>query len=216
MDYENNYHNVAHENLFKSESYYKLRARLSFFKYFSKIKNIKEKKILEYGAGMGQNIFLLKDNAAAYDLSDFALNFCEKKGIQVIRELKPIRDNSFDVILSSHVIEHVDNPLETLKTINKKLKKGGVFILIIPKEPQAKSELAPELRNYHLYSWNFRSINNLLHHAGFKVFHNKTFYGTAFNKLSFLSKISFKLYYLATYLVGRLFGAGELVIYSGK
>ena len=138
----------------------------------------------------------------------------EKKGIKVFRSFNQIP--SMDLIFSSHVLEHLDNPLETLGSFHKKLSEGGVLILVIPKESHEKASFEPDIRNYHLYSWNFQTINNLLHKSGFKVIKNQISYGAAYHKLKFLSKISFSLYFLATKIIGRLFNRSELLIIARK
>jgi len=197
-----------------SEAYYKLRARVAFHRFFSKIPNIKEKKIFEFGAGLGQNIFLLK-NAFAYDISKSANRFAQTKGIKTLDKSK-LKDNSFDIILSCHNLEHIEAPLENLKFLNKKLKKSGKLILVLPKERHHKVPLEPELVNYHLYAWNFDTINNLLDKAGFKPIKNKFYYGTGYHKLSFLSKINFRLYLFAISFFGWAFNSGDLLIIAEK
>ena len=72
LDYEEKYHQEIHKYLLKDEEYYTLRAKLAKERYF---KNISEsKKILEFGCGLGQNIFNL-NNAEGYDISKFSLGF---------------------------------------------------------------------------------------------------------------------------------------------
>ncbi|MEM3405613.1 MAG: class I SAM-dependent methyltransferase [Candidatus Pacearchaeota archaeon] len=215
MKYNQFYHSCVHNYLINDIEYYLIRAKISFLRYFSNIP-LKNKKILEYGCGMGQNIFLIKNQAKGYDISKFALKFCKQKGIKIINNKKFIKNNFYDIILSSHVLEHLENPLNNLKFLNRKLKKGGLLILIIPLEKNNKSSLNPDLKNYHLYSWTFKTINNLLHKAGFKVLRNEVFYGTAYHKLKFLARIRFFLYLSLTTLIGRLLGSSELKIIAEK
>jgi len=44
----------------------------------------------------------------------------------------PFQDNSFDVILCNHVLEHVDNDKKAMKEINRVMKKDGFAILQVP------------------------------------------------------------------------------------
>src|SRR5439155_14635375 len=126
----------------------------------------------------------------------------KKKGIKVIGNKNLI--DKFDVIFSAHTFEHLDNPLEDLFFIKSKLSKDGILILVLPREFQKDSSLNPDKRNYHLYSWNFRTINNLLDRAGFEVLQNKVYYGTGFRKLKFLSLFSFGLYDFFIRAIGYL------------
>ena len=206
--YEKEYHRKAHSFLLDDDEYYLLRAKLAIKNYFSGIPS--SAKVLEFGAGMGQNIFLLKDRQA-YDISAFSLNECEKRGIPIIRHKSGIPNNHFDFVLSSHNLEHMENPLESLKLLRKKLKKNGKLILILPKEHHKKVGFKPD-HNQHLYAWNFRTINNLLDKAGFKVIENRTIYGTAYHKLKFISRMSFALYSLKVKTAGFLLRSSEMKI----
>jgi len=44
----------------------------------------------------------------------------------------PYRDETFDFLLTEHVLEHITNPLKALKEWIRVLKVGGVIILILP------------------------------------------------------------------------------------
>ncbi len=48
-----------------------------------------------------------------------------------IKEM-PFEDNSFDVLLCNHVLEHIDNELKATKEIYRVLKPGGWAILQVP------------------------------------------------------------------------------------
>lgn len=206
--YEKEYHRKAHSFLLDDEEYYLLRAKLALKNYFSGIPS--SAKVLEFGAGMGQNIFLLKDRQA-YDISAFSRKECEKRGIPVIKHGGEIPNGHFDVVFSSHNLEHLEDPLDNLKLLRKKLKKNGKLVLILPKEHHKKVDFKLD-HNQHLYAWNFRTINNLLDRAGFKVIENRTIYGTAYHKLKFLSRISFALYAIAARAAGFLLGSSEMKI----
>jgi SAM-dependent methyltransferase len=215
MEYDKEYHQEAH-SYFKNNYYYFLRAKTAFRTFFSQIPNLRKKKVLEFGCGVGQNIFAIKDIASGYDIAKFSREFCKKKNIKIFDSESKIPNNNFDVILSSHVLEHIKEPLENLKLLRDKLKKQGVLILVLPIEDYRKEDYAPDLRNYHLYSWNFRSINNLLHEAGFEVINNKKNYGAGHHRLMALAKVSYPLYFFAIKMVGRLFNISEMVIVARK
>ena len=214
--YEEEYHKTLHGYLYQSPKYYELRAKLAYLNYFKGM-NLKNKNILEYGCGLGQNIYYLNNkgiNVQGYDISKFAIGFCKKRGLNASSNLT--KKDKFDIIFSRHVLEHLKNPFEILVKIRKNLNKQGTLILIIPHEIHEKVELKPDI-NMHLYCWNFRTINNILHEAGFKVIKNEILpFGMGYKKLAFLSKISFGLYDLATKLAGRLRGAKEMRIIAVK
>lgn len=49
-------------------------------------------------------------------------------------DLSPIPDDSYDVVLSSHSLEHIANPLKALKEWIRIIKKGGHIVLILPEK----------------------------------------------------------------------------------
>jgi SAM-dependent methyltransferase len=53
-------------------------------------------------------------------------------------DLAQIPDQSFDLVLMKHVIEHLSTPLETLGALIGKLKPGGVIFVSFP-DPQSVS-----------------------------------------------------------------------------
>ncbi len=56
-------------------------------------------------------------------------------GVQYILEgtdLKTLADGTYDVVYSSHVIEHLANPIQALNEWKRVLKPGGTLFLIVP------------------------------------------------------------------------------------
>ena len=44
----------------------------------------------------------------------------------------PFQDNTFDVVLCNHVLEHVNDDIQAMKEINRVLKPGGFAIMQVP------------------------------------------------------------------------------------
>jgi SAM-dependent methyltransferase len=213
--YEKEYHSVVHDHLYTDKRYYLARSKLSKIKYFNFLKDPKNLKILEFGCGLGQNIFLI-ENAQGYDISKFSLDFCEKNGIKILKDIKKLKNNSFDVILLCHVLEHLEKPYETILFLKNKLKKGGKIMLLLPPEKINKiKNFKPDIHQ-HLYCWNFRTIDNFLLRAGFKIIENKFIYGAAYKKLLFFNRIHFQLYRFATTALGKTLNFKEMMIIAQK
>jgi SAM-dependent methyltransferase len=47
-------------------------------------------------------------------------------------DMSTINDATYDVVIFSHVLEHVDRPLSALTEIHRILKKGGISIIMVP------------------------------------------------------------------------------------
>jgi SAM-dependent methyltransferase len=165
--------------------------------------------------------YFLLPNAVGYDISKFALKFAKKKGIKTTNNIKEIK-NKFDIILCSHVLEHVKDPYKTLKILRSKLKAGGKLILILPVERHGKASFDLDI-NQHLYCWNFRTINNLLTVANFRVIENSYLYSVTSSKLANLlysilpiTKTSLILYDFLCELVSMILGGKEMKIVAVK
>lgn len=88
----------------------------------------------------------------------------------------PFQDETFDVIICNHVLEHIKDDDLALKEIYRSLKKGGFAILQIPLDQKLQktyeddSIVEPELRKKHfgqydhvrVYGWDFfEKLNKL-------------------------------------------------------
>ena len=84
----------------------------------------KRKKILDYGCGEGQFLSFLEaygySNVSGYD--PFSMQYADKSVLQ----------NTYDVIISQDVIEHVEDPQEHLAELNELLKPGGILAVGTP------------------------------------------------------------------------------------
>lgn len=93
-------------------------------------------KILEIGAGAGWQSKILFDNG--YDISAIDLENTNYKDEQIFDVICydgyqiPYSDNSFDVIFSSNVLEHIPHIYEFQKEIHRVLKNDGRCIHVLP------------------------------------------------------------------------------------
>ncbi len=97
-----------------------------------------DKKMLDIGCGSGAVLDFFKAKgyqAEGVDMSEAALEYCDKKGLSVKQgraEELLYSDNSFDIIIASDVLEHIDDTTSVLKEIKRILKPGGIFIVTVP------------------------------------------------------------------------------------
>ena len=94
-------------------------------------------RILDVGCGTGANIEMLSQygNAEGVDVSDDALEFCRRKGLQVqkgLAESLPYEDQSFDLTTALDVVEHLDDDLAGLKEMYRVTKAGGYSLIFVP------------------------------------------------------------------------------------
>ena len=109
------------------------------YKFLSKY--FKGKTCLELGSADGEGTkMLLKhfDSIVAVDGSPKLVKKA-KKGIKnrkvsfVISLFKDLAlDEKFDTVILAHILEHVDNPVDTIKVAAKFVNDGGVLIIDVP------------------------------------------------------------------------------------
>ena len=121
-------------------------------------------RVLEYGVGNGHNLRRLRcAEKTGYDLNEAGREACENAGIEFITSREALAGREFDVVICHHVLEHVADPLATLREIERYLNTGGRLLLFVPFETRRRYRTyVPEDPNHHLYSWNVQSLGNLL------------------------------------------------------
>ena len=119
-------------------------------------------KVLEVGCGEGYGSKILAPHCEHYTAIDKfkALNQDNLKGIEFIQMNVPylsrFEDNSFDVVVSFQVIEHIEDDHTFLKEISRVLKPGGKLIMTTP---NIKMSLT---RNpYHIREYQTKELHEL-------------------------------------------------------
>lgn len=208
--YEKTYHLKVHKNLLLNEGYYLFRAKYSDKFYWKYLQG----KVLEFGCGLGQNIFLHKKESLGIDISDFALSECKKRGISVEKDIKKIKKESFENILCVHVLEHLKNPYEIIEEFYKILKVKGKLVLVLPycKKNKPIKDFESDIAK-HFYNWNFNSINELLNDVGFKIALNKINCASGYSKVY---RFNFRFALLLLKLLGKLRNKKEMIVVAEK
>lgn len=96
--------------------------------------------ILDVGTSTGTNLRMLRDlgftNVSGLDASDEAIRFCQEKGFDYVHKgdacAMPFYDCSFDLVLATDVIEHLDDDVGALREIVRVLRPGGHVLITVP------------------------------------------------------------------------------------
>lgn len=92
-------------------------------------------RVLDFGASWGYLTWQLQQagyEAAGYEISRPRAQFGrEYLGVRIFTDKNDLT-GPFDVFFSSHVLEHVSNPVETFTLATRVLKTGGVFAAFTP------------------------------------------------------------------------------------
>lgn len=170
-----------------SRSYYFLSLLLANFKFFKEymdypfvyFKNINKGKFLELGAGNGDMLNQFKNlgfDTEGLDLDPKAVKNAKQKDLKIYHGdifSKKFKENTYDVIFSSHFIEHVPDPIKVMKESLRILKKDGTFVAITPNT----SSFLHKLLKWrwlgldpprHLHMFNSEQLEKIAHKLGFK------------------------------------------------
>ncbi|MDP2689284.1 MAG: methyltransferase domain-containing protein [Deltaproteobacteria bacterium] len=135
---------------------------------------------LDIGFGTGEYLETFPPGSIGVDASEENLRIARGKGLNAIyadinRKL-PFPDGFFRTVFCSHVIEHVDSPLNLLREINRVLPGGGNAVLAVPIEKTlvrlVKEDYFKDHRT-HLYGLSVECLDSLLEKAGFRVIDRK-------------------------------------------
>jgi len=111
----------------------------SYQKYFNVLTNLSNREnleLLDFGCSWGYGSFQLEKQGykvQGYEISkprsDYAKN---KLNVKTIDDLNSVENNQFDIIFSSHVLEHLPNLMSNINFALKVLKTDGFFVAFTP------------------------------------------------------------------------------------
>jgi len=160
--------------------------------------------VLDFGCGGG---FLLASLQCAkkvgVEVNPSAAEVAKSKGIEVYSSVAEVPDDYVDVIISDNALEHTLHPLEELKLLHRKLKKGGKIIFVVPCE-SISHHYKPNDINHHLYSWSPMCLGNLFSEAGFQVIESKPYIHKWPPKYHLIAKLGRTFFEIACRIYGRI------------
>jgi len=143
--------------------------------------------VLDVGCAAGALLAMLKERGwetHGVEISGPQAAYCRERGLDV-SEL-PLEENkfpnhSFDAILASHLIEHLNNPGNFVREVHRLLKPNGRFYVTTPNIAGLQARIfGSRWRSAifdHLYLFSIKTLRKLLENAGFTVERVKTWGG---------------------------------------
>lgn len=146
-------------------------------------------KLLDVGCGEGLFLFLAQKegfNVTGTEISEYACLYAKEKfGLEIFnRNLVEanFKEKSFDIITMWHVLEHLTDPFETLKEIQRIIAPDGLLVIAVPNLHNYLNRLLYLLvkgrklslfsltnKELHLYHFSEKTIRYILDKSGFIV-----------------------------------------------
>lgn len=129
----------------------------------------KSNRILDLGCGEGTRLNMLaqdKEVAIGVDISNKAILLARKaypklKFIKADLESIPLKDESFDLVYSAYVLEHLTEPEKVLDEAIRLISNNGFLVLIAPNYG-APNRASPPFRGSRLLKLTKGLLNDLL------------------------------------------------------
>lgn len=147
-------------------------------KLLSLLSDLKNKKVLDVGAGTGRislELFSLGAQVTALDVSEKILEVLKRKNKKIATvvgeaENLPFENESFDLVVSAFLIVHLKDPARFFDEVYRVLKPGGIFLVtnINQKEPPI---VKTQIGNIQIKSYYHRpeKIREILSDLAFSI-----------------------------------------------
>lgn len=143
-----------------------VRLRTRKFSAFIESPNL---DILEVGVGPGWNLAKLPAHRrVGVDVTTAYADLLKSQGMQFVSDLSQLSGQQFDVVIMSHVMEHLVEPADMLAKIGALLKPDGKLVVIVPLETPTR-KVSPRDDNHHLFSWNVQTLHGFLSACGYSI-----------------------------------------------
>lgn len=211
----------------------------AFLRLLTKKKSFEEITLLDVGCGVGTLAFYFASLGATVkgiDVSQRAIDICNEakahlalKNVTFKKELLKKGEEECDLVVSSEVIEHVEDEDTFLKNISSHLKPGGLLFLTTPSKENSLYRLGFykkfDEEVGHLRRYTSTSLKKVLEKNHFEILEMKKSEGPLRNIL-YTTKLGFLIRFLRGPLVPlfhyfdswtvRFFGASNIMVVAQK
>lgn len=141
-------------------------------------------KILEVGCSIGYTLEAAQRRNIDHlgiDISKYAVQFCKNKGLNAenysFDDLKE-KSKQFDLIYMQHVLEHFEDPFETLRKCNNLLNPNGSIVILVPNSLYRPARKKKEKHRFyskngvgteHYAYFNYSNLQKVLNATGYDV-----------------------------------------------
>lgn len=184
--------------------------------------------ILEVGCGAGGILYYLKEKGfkvKGIDIGEEYIQYGIKKGLDLeackLQNLK--LDIKPDLIIYSHVFEHILDVKNELTFIKQNLHENGMLYIEVPGLKNVHNsymDFMIYLQNAHTYHFTLETLNNLVHIHGFELSKGNQFVRSLFKRSthtsSFESQYESTMEYLQNLESGKYKDYSKILVSSIK
>ncbi len=126
-------------------------------RYFKDYKNL---NILEIGSARGGILQFFKEKGAVVqglEWDEGCREFANKIGVKTNIHFEELENKKFDLVILSHVLEHVHSYFDLLKKIDKHLNESGRVFISVP----GRENFDRSVQLAHLYYFEEASLNKI-------------------------------------------------------
>ena len=134
--------------------------------------------VFDVGCGLGGVLLpFVEDGWTGYgcDLDGESLAYGRTRGLTLVKgRLQDLagKYGEADLIVMSHVLEHIESPPEFLAEVNRALKEDGLLYIELPGVfhiHRAYGDIMAFLQNAHLYHFSLKTLTDLATGKGFRL-----------------------------------------------
>lgn len=173
--YRQEYYHYSKIKYFVKNIFRKFRSTNQFEYIKNNIKDLNNKKILEIGACEGLLLSYFKNSIVrGTEYSPIYKEIAFKKyGINLTDENFFNLNEKFDLIIMSHVIEHLPDLNITIEKLKNLLNDGGHLFIEVPNSPKPKERDEKYINDYlttpHIYNFTEKSLKDVFTNNGFNI-----------------------------------------------
>jgi 2-polyprenyl-3-methyl-5-hydroxy-6-metoxy-1,4-benzoquinol methylase len=142
--------------------------------FFSVLHSYLKGNVLDVGCGIGELANHVQDKSKYFgiDVNPYCVNYLLVRSLQAevgsVYEI-PSGPLAFDVVVMSHVLEHLDDPQRAIHEISRVLKPSGYLILIVPMKKGFNMDPT------HRIFYDVKALDNLAKENNYGVISISTF-----------------------------------------
>ena len=202
----------------------RLKTIYPVFKQIEPLLSDTDQRVLEIGCGAGSLLSLIKprvEMCVGIELNSAFVEFIKSDlGIKAYAEdiARLGFEESFDLVISIDTLDHLPNPLETLRTMNDLLVPGGRVYLEVPNQRDALNlYLPPHTREkYNTFFWHRAHLFYFARETIARLFNKAGFDVSVHCRHNYTLKNYLNWYFLGSPQQSFVSGTTDVDLFSGK